>query len=276
MLSLFHWLSQAHRESLNCLEFAHTIFENLPQTSVSLCVFDRPILEGRWTRDIEAFVKSGKITSRAHAFACIAMFESGRFNIAPSDIEEVIVVCYENSIFVAGTLLSDPTEAQDFVTVRHIIGNIGHAGMVFMISPTEPRIRAPGYRPDLVDHRPFNGTSANKFQATSLHLSFTNWKMPLHWDETGMIDPETFLLEAVVSVQDDGKWVADIGVLVLEKCPITMMNFACQCDDTDEPLIMDVVCLDSWEELLDSLPCVSVLRAKGNWAARLAATSILT
>ncbi|KAI1637271.1 hypothetical protein F4809DRAFT_605327 [Biscogniauxia mediterranea] len=273
---ILHPLSGVHRKSLQCLVLAHTIFEHLPQATVPLRVFDRPIPEARWASDIGTFIESGRITSRAHAFACIAMFESGRFNIAPSDLEEVVAICYENSIFVAGALLSDPAENKDATIIRHIIGNIGHAGMVFLISPTEPRIRAPGYNPALVEHRPFDGTSANKFQGTSLHLSFTNWKMPLDWDETGVIDQETFLLEAVVSVQDDGKWVADVDVLVLEKNPITVMDYACQCDDTNEPFLMDVVCLDSWEELLDSPPCVGVLRAKGNWAARLAAASILT
>ncbi|KAI1487062.1 hypothetical protein F5X96DRAFT_651737 [Biscogniauxia mediterranea] len=155
------------------------------------------------------------------------MFESGRFNITSSDLEEVVAICYENSIFVAGALLSDPAENQDATIIRHITGNIGHAGMVFLdLAHRAEDIRAPGYNPALVEHRPFDGTSANKFQGTSLRLSFTNWKMPLDWDETGVIDQETFLLEAVVSVQDDGKWVADVDVLVLEKNPVTVMDYA--------------------------------------------------
>lgn len=37
----------------------------------------------------------------------------------------------------------------------------------------------------------------------------------------------------------------------------------------------DVESLDSWEYLLDRSPCMGIMQARSNWAARLAATSIL-
>src|SRR4051812_5786952 len=100
--------------------------------------------------------------------------------------------------------------------------------------------------------------------------------MALEWDTTGEIDQEVFLLESVVSVQDNGKWVADLDVLLLEREAPDLFVRACQCPlDATKPTAQDVVSLDSWNEVLDAPPCVGVLRASNNWVARLAAVSIL-
>lgn len=145
-----------------------------------------------------------------------------------------------------------------------------------MVTPAEPEVRPPGYDAQMVQHRLYDGECMDKFQGTSLHLSFTNWKMPLDWNDTGEIDQQIFLLESVIAVQDKGQWVADLDVLGLERNDVEIMQFTCQCQRGKlVPSMEDVASLDSWEELLDSPPSVGVVRASGNWVARLAAASVL-
>ncbi|KAI0100587.1 hypothetical protein GGR51DRAFT_531797 [Nemania sp. FL0031] len=209
------------------------------------------------------------------------MFESGRFNIRTEHLVDAIALCTEDSIFVAGILLRDPSMIPTSgPQVRRLIGSIGQAGLVLLVSPLNPRIRPTGYDPTSVEHKMYDGKRENKFSGVSLHLSFTEWKMPLDWGNTGEIDQEVFLLESVLSVMHNGQWVGDIDVLGLEKDPLDVFETDCKGDcEVDEAmkhaLAEDVASLDDWEELLDPPPSVGVFRARSNWVARLAVASIL-
>lgn len=285
--------------SLRVLEIAHKIYEPLPGATVSVRIADQDLLTAHWLppsvrrisdningvqllqysfadavkTPIDVYVKE---MTRAQTFACIAMFESGRFNIEPEKLHEVVALCSEDSIFVSGILLADPARSPSGISIRHLVGNVGHAGMVFMVSPLDPKVRPVVDDPRLVEHRIYDGQCLDKVQGTSFHLSFTSWKMPLDWNTTGEIDQEIFLLESVLSVQDSGRWVADIDILELDKNrpDIISQRTVCSCT-TKDARKMDVVSLDSWDELLDTPPCVGVFRAFNNWSARLAAASIL-
>jgi len=282
---------------MRALEVAHKLYETLPGATVSLRIIEQNLLKAHWlpssmkrilnlvstesrkdaykeiaSTPVEEHIKD---MTRQDSFACVAMFESGHLNIDPSRLTEVIALCYENSIFVAEILLRDPSIDTSTLGLAHLVGNVGHAGMVFMVSPIEPRVRPAQHDPSLIDHLRYDNSVADKLQGTSLHLSFTTWKMPLDWETTGEIDQEVFLLESVVSVQDKGTWVADIDVLEREREGIEILKFTCGCLDAHFPADADAVSLDTWEELLDPPPCVGIFRAKDNWAARLAAVSIL-
>lgn len=213
--------------------------------------------------------------SRANSFACIAMLESGQANIEVEHTESVMALCSEDSIFVAGILLSDPTAKNLGMNIQHLIGNVGHSGIVLMVAPLEPSIRAPGYDISLVDHNLYDGRRIDTFQGISLHLSFTRWKMPVFWESNGEIDQQIFLLESVISVQDKGRWVADLDVLCLEQNAVEILEFGCNCNPDEVPEDKDIASLDSWDELLDAPPAVGVVRASGNWAARLSIASAL-
>jgi hypothetical protein len=103
--------------------------------------------------------------------------------------------------------------------------------------------------------------------------------VPLDWHNTGEIDQDVFLLESVVSVQDNGKWVADIDVILMEENrPDVIEKFSCDQNCASRATVEiqeDFVLIDSWEEFLDPPPCGAVFRANGNWVARLAVASIL-
>lgn len=112
-----------------------------------------------------------------------------------------------------------------------------------------------------------------------LHLSFTTWKVPLDYGNTGVIDQEIFLLEAVVSVQDKGKWVADFDVLSLEREPPDIISCSCERRTARRPEPLpntdNILSIESWDEFLDPPPCIGVLHTHGNWVARLAASCAL-
>ncbi|KAH6856272.1 hypothetical protein B0I37DRAFT_389598 [Chaetomium sp. MPI-CAGE-AT-0009] len=275
--------------SLRVLELANGVYDGLPSATASIQVTEQELIKARWLplsiqdalrtesnadASLTACIPAQqhlKSMGRAQSFACVAMFESGRFNIDPTRLNEVIALCSEDSIF----LLSDPSTEAEKLGIRHIIGNVGVAGMVCMVSPTEPRIRSPGHDASLVSHAPYDGPLNERFRGTSLHLSFTTWKIPLDWDSTGDIDQEIYLLESVVSVQDQGKWIADIDVLGVETDGLDTISFSCECEPEPSSYAQNAVSISSWDEFLDQPPCIGILQTKKNWAARLAAASIL-
>ncbi|KAK3294491.1 uncharacterized protein B0H64DRAFT_188735 [Chaetomium fimeti] len=279
--------------SLRALELANEVYDRLPSATVSIQVTEQELIKAHWLplsiqdalraeSNADAYLTACipasqhlKSMGRAQSFACVAMFESGRFNIDPAKLNEVIALCSEDSIFVSEILLSDPSMDAEKLSIRHIIGNVGVPGMVCMVSPTEPRIRSLGHDASLVSHAPYDGPLTEKFRGTSLHLSFTTWKIPLDWDSTGDIDQEIHLIESVVSVQDQGKWVADIDVLGVETDGLDIISFSCECESEPSSYAQNVVSISSWEEFLDQPPCIGILQTKKNWAARLAAASIL-
>lgn len=274
--------------SLRALEIVSVLYSQLPGATISLRLIDQELFKAKWFPRLysetgDTFVVVAKTStqdlcgqmSRTQSFACIAMMESGQSNIDIEHMEAVVALCSENSIFVAGILLSDPTTANLGMNIRHLVGNVGHAGIVLMISPNEPSTRAPTYDVSMIDHNLYDGKHIDSFKGTSLHLSFTKWEMPLEWDSTGDIDQQVFLLESVISVQDKGRWIADLDVLALEKDGCDILHFPCDCDRSKPPTDKDIASLDSWEELLDAPPSVGVIRASDNWVARLCAAAIL-
>lgn len=234
---------------------------------------------GQWEFDLACQMsveQESKTLPRHHVFAAIAMFDSGLLNIEVEHLDNVVALCSEDSIFVSDILLSDPGTELSGTKMRHMVGNIGQAGMVFMVAPMNPRIRPPNYNPMAVRQRAYDGRCTDRFAGTSLHLSFTNWKVALDWDNTGEIDQQVFLVESVISVQDKGKWVADIDVLEWEKSETQIVEFQCHCQrDEPPPSEEDILSLETWDEILDPPASVGVIRANGNWAARLAAVTIL-
>ena len=190
--------------------------------------------------------------------------------------------CYRiasgNSIFVIDAMLSDPFETLAANSVKRIIGNIGRTGICMLVAPFEPKIRPLGDSYNLVEHAVYDGKRENNFKGTSLHLSFTDWTLPLEVKGTDgrTIDQEAYLVESVISVLDSGKWVADLDILGIDFEALTKLCQRQQCPGHPNGRAdYDCTSLDSWEELLDGPMTLGIFRAHGNWAARLAAVSIL-
>ena len=138
----------------------------------------------------------------------------------------------------------------------------------------------------------FDGTMSQSFQSTSVHLSFTDYHVPIFDGERGSYDNQIFFLESVVSVQDKGKWVADVDPLPLISChnyvfgvrlpkpgipEVRIVRLANQTPcphKTNSYADQDITTVDTWNELLDAPAGMFVVRTGDNWVSRLATTLV--
>ncbi len=279
---------------LKSVETAVMVFKQLPSATISLHVITHASLAStlwalasqmtvsdfgeasRIERDLwQLFPKS---LSRAATFSCIAFFESGGFDIDPATLGSIMAISSGNSIFVATPLLCDPAEEPASHGVQRIIGNVGRSGIAFLYPPENPKTKEwdLGFY-QVVRHEDFDGRLDNCFQSTTLHLAFTGYESPIDVGVHGGRFIEAFFLETVVSVHDRGEWVADLDVLSTFESPL-FYSLIDQPACRDEVLIQvpdfSIVAIDSWKELIDRPLQVAVLRAHGNWLARLAAAAL--
>lgn len=127
------------------------------------------------------------------------------------------------------------------------------------------------------NHEAFDGQASDSFASTSLHLSFTDYYFPLfNRDSTGQKDVQVSLLESIISIHEAGRWVADIDVLgylednAIENAPET------SCIHSPQALLNHTVpAVTCWDDVLDHPTGVAVVKASGNWTARLALAALL-
>jgi hypothetical protein len=217
--------------------------------------------------------------SRGATFALLATYESGTYNPEPSRLSEVIAMSSGDSIFVAAQLLMDPAESDIKSTnIQWIRGNIGKPGIAMLVPPAEPLVKErEAAKWNVVNHHPFNGVFDNNFQGTSMHLSFTEYSQPLNAGIHGMRDAEIYFLEAIVSVYDSGTWIGDVSIInsMESKCFKLFKQLSSSCYHPSLQVRgMRMVSIDNWDEFIDYPSSIMVVRAKGNWLARLAAASL--
>jgi hypothetical protein len=194
-----------------------------------------------------------------------------------NDFDDTLAVCSEDSIYVTSVLLSDPADTVAPNSIRRLVGNIGCSGVCMLVAPVNPKIRRQTYDCSIVTHPPFDQKREDNFRDTTLHLSFTDWTLLIETGDSRTIDQEIYLVEAVVSVRDRGEWVADLDILGIDFKGLTRLGTDIECPGVhDEERDCDYTSLDSWDELLEPPVSVGILRAHGNWVARLAAVSILS
>ena len=216
----------------------------------------------------------------ASAFSCICFFESGRFQVQPKNLRNVMAMCSNDLIWVASYLLEDPSNSEGRIGIRVFPSNIGPSGIAFLVPPINP-MRRPnsihGFR-DIV-HRPFDGHLQNNFRTNSLHLSFTTAESPLGHNFSSIQDNKLHLLETLLSVHEGGDWVADLDILSSFSSrktatfgPCNKHNIHKRSKNHPE---QEISCIDNWAELLEP-PEVrfGIVRAWGDWEARLATFSV--
>ena len=293
--------------SLRAVTTAATLYRQFPQASIDIRVLRQKLWAASWLPELgsEGVSKGLKDTSRdtndlrsvqpftalkpfhlngTQVFACLVMFESGVHNISPTQLSNVMAFSSENSIYVAAALMRDPYEFLQSSTslenmVYHIIGNIGRPGIAFLVPPVDPLIRVPEISDwPRMSHESFDGTLQDSFINTSLHISFTTASVPIATEFLGARDNELVLLETVVSVHDQGEWIADLDILgtMRQSAALSLMPPSCSCQHaTNSTYDLSFTCIDDWFELLapsDDLLCM--VRAHKNWQARLAATAL--
>jgi len=213
------------------------------------------------------------------------MFEAGRL-IDPVHLEQVFAVVSDNSIFVASSLLSDPYDIPLETEIRRVHGNIGQPGLSFLIPPPDPRIKKSSPTSwSVIDHKSFDGASADSFRYTSVHMQLTQYQpelRSLNKDEH-QIDQSVTLRETLVQVYDSQTWIADLDLLGALQSNAVSRVAACTDDAHSSKEYsavfeneIELAVVDNWEELLmppiDHKPLV--IRASGNWLARLAAVGV--
>ena len=264
--------------SLRSLESVAQVYKQLPNATVSVDVVRRTLHEAHWA--------TGQPLNRSSTFAAVAMFELGTLDIEPNILKEVMAMSSGNSIFVAAPLLCDPSEVPGPCEIRRIIGNVGRAGIAMLIPPQDPLVREPKLESwNLINHAEFDGTTEDCFRNTTLHLSFTGYELPISIGSHGRQDTEVFFLESLVSVHDQGQWVADLDVLKHistgrhpPQLDASLVRLAAGCVFAlhQESVIpsLGLIALDNWEEFLGKPEVACIVRAHDNWVARLALTVV--
>ncbi|CAI7567305.1 unnamed protein product [Penicillium pancosmium] len=211
----------------------------------------------------------------AASFACIAMLETGSFNLDPGQLENVMALSAVDSLHVASCLLHDPSDSSHRFRIQRLTGNIGRAGVAFLVPPVEPMIKKYDAINEwqLLDYSNFDGRLENNFSSTSLQLSFTEATLPINVGYSGGVDTEAFFLESLISVFDSGQWVADIDVLKALKSTSVYRVPSCP-DIKSRDGIPKYTSVDRFAEMLCQHDNTCIVRAWKNWQARLAATSI--
>ncbi|KAK8015592.1 hypothetical protein PG991_008480 [Apiospora marii] len=191
----------------------------------------------------------------------------------------VIGISAGDSIFVPEQLLWDPMQTETRNSFTRILGNIGRPGCVMFFSVESPitsPLDASFWR--IADPQIFDGAPTDLFQNTSMHLSFTNWERPLEgFRSGGNQDVEIALIESVLSIRERGRWIGDVDVLPALRSNIIYRlgpQLPCSHSRTEAPQA-HMTSIESWDELREFSAGNVVVRAHGNWIARLAATAYL-
>ena len=266
-------VSRSTKHMLEFLEFASNVYSSLSSATFPEKCFTAIFTGKASDMDLDD-------ASPGSALRCVCFFESGGVAVDSKSCDKALATSAGNSLYVDNLLLSDPakstgTHSHSHQSVRRIIGNLAVPGISILLSPETMRKRKTS-EARLVEQAPYDFDRQNSFSGVSLHLSLTAWKMPAYDGDVGVIDHELYWREAVISVMDRGKWVADVNIMdALEQC-LGLGTLKSDCPDHDskpslELRASEISCIDNFDELFDPPLDIGIVRAHRNWAARLAA-----
>ncbi|KAK2808292.1 hypothetical protein FQN50_004851 [Emmonsiellopsis sp. PD_5] len=287
--------------TLLALVLASKIYNTLPDATVTVSVLNQPLVECHWAKaSLYYFFPTPwsqiNSMSREIAFSVVAYFE-GFIDTDPDNLKDAFALCSGDSIYVAMQvsshsthdirrnvltisyqLVCDPFETPLQCELKRILGNIGKPGVVFLVSPQAPMVRDRDLGRWAANYSEFDGTAVDSFSRTSLHLSFTDYHVPIFEnDSRGDQDSQASILEGVISVRDSGNWIADVGILgAFEEGYISRLPQQSPCSHPDNSAPgRPIIAVESWDDILDNPDGVFVVKAHGNWIARLAVTAVL-
>jgi len=293
---------QPYFQALHAASAAADLYGQLKGSTIDLSVTSKSLAKTTWFPGSTQYAKQ-RFLSRTQAFACIAFFESGGLELSPDRLENVMALSSGSSLYVAEALLRDPWITANQGEIRRLTGNIGRAGLSLLVPPPQPRVRK--FDPQswqLINHRTFDGEMVDCFKNTSLHLSFTEYELPVDTGTHGGRDHSAYYLESLISVYDGKDWIADLDILAmfrndklhrLPRCPfrdydnefmyslarkhgaLAYSNHEEKAKDALESLkASGLATIESWLEFMDPPTDLSILMSTDNWYARLAAVAI--
>ncbi|KAF2793187.1 hypothetical protein K505DRAFT_244992 [Melanomma pulvis-pyrius CBS 109.77] len=266
----------------NALAVVASVYEHLPDATIAVQALEKPILRSKWYSETIKGMTILPQTKRAVALAIVAYFDLGSCDLSPSDMDNVMAVSSGDSIYVPRQLLCDPIESPRPSHLTRLLGNFGQPGVVLLRPTQEPMMKDLDYRKIMsIATLEFDGKKVDSFGRTSLHLSFTDRHVPIY-DTNARLgkDSQVSVIESFISVRDSGTWVADIDILhALNRNDVIRLHSQVPCIHTDHNRLYPGSggwSVDSWDEILDCPSDRFVVRAHGNWLARLAVTSVLS
>lgn len=279
--------------SIMLLGLIDRLYANLDtlEVTVSLDVLRTPLSSKKCFNGFDSDV--GKMRTGI-AFSTVAYLETGDQDLDPGLLNNVMAVAVGSSIYAVGALSSDPHEDPDSYSLSRTFGNIGKPGVSLLIPPPDPQIKKNDTGEwNVINHEPWDGTAADHFGKTSLHLSLTEYRVPYTSQHQGQRDMQAFFQEAIVSAYDGNVWIGDIDIVKALSSTSTLTKVPSECENGHlydiqslsigtqptrgkkrNALLKQIVCADSWQELLDKANRPMVLRCYENWVGRLAVTSI--
>ncbi|MCJ1393487.1 hypothetical protein MMC18_006362 [Xylographa bjoerkii] len=213
------------------------------------------------------------------------MSETGVLNLELRYLKDVVAISAGNSLYVSEVLLCDPYTRTSPHNIRALVGNVGKPGLALLLLPKHSMRREPDLESwQMVNHTEFDGVFQDNFQGTSLHISLTGYEQPLNTGQHGGRDKEVYYLEVVVAALHDGSWVADLDILnpimarnAIPQNNIRYLPLICSHNDAeqaDSSHLARLTSIDNWYEFLDRPQNAMIVRAKGNWTARLALATV--
>ena len=132
-------------DHLLALSFAGELYSSLADATVDVRVLRKDFSQTQWyisrRREIDArWSPSVAFLTRAESLASIAMFQSGRFDLEPHQMQHVMALSSGDSMYVAGALLRDPWDSISSQNIWRVVGNVGHAGIAYLLVLPRHRI----------------------------------------------------------------------------------------------------------------------------------------
>jgi hypothetical protein len=111
----------------------------------------------------------------------------------------------EDTIYVGGAMLANPSEQPSSEHIERILGNIGRPSVAFLVPPLNPLIKEVKMSdwPRISCER-FDGEIQDSVQSTSLYLSFTIPSSLVNVGFSGGQGIEAYMLETLISVHNSG------------------------------------------------------------------------
>jgi len=131
----------------------------------------------------------------------------------------------------------------------------------------------------VINNSIFDGKPDDAFRSTSLHLSFTNWERSVEeHGADGIQDMQLIRMQSVISIREAGRWIGDVDIIeALRDDKVSKLRPQTTCThQPDERPDTRMTSVESWDELRDCQTGNVVVRAHGNWVARLAIASFLS
>jgi len=175
-------------------------------------------------------------------------------------------------------LTCDPSEDVQPYELQKVLGNVGRAGITMLVPPKDPivqQVDASSWQ--VIENNCFDGKELDCYSKTSLHLSFTEYCVPLYQITQHGRDHGVFFLESVVSVHDSETWIGDVDILKALNDPRVVKMGAITCGHKEQGADHEVmISVEGWPDIIDPPRDQFVVRSYGNWVGRLAAVGMLS